>query len=162
MEFVEGQNLRQWLEAARRSWPEIRDVFAAAGRGLAAAHAAGLVHRDFKPDNVLIGAGTSGRELRVCVTDFGLARVGASLEAMPITSIADDPARSASQLTVSGALLGTPAYMAPEQLAGGQVFARSDQYAFCVALYEAITGERPFSGRTVAELAAAVLEQKAE
>ncbi len=163
MEFVEGQNLRQWLKAGRRSWPEIRHVFAAAGRGLAAAHAAGLVHRDFKPDNVLIGAGPSGaRDARVCVTDFGLARVGASLDAPALVTEREEAARSGAQLTVTGALMGTPAYMAPEQLAGGQVFARSDQYAFCVALYEAITGQRPFTGRTVAELAAAVLEREAE
>ncbi|HWB75095.1 MAG TPA: tetratricopeptide repeat protein, partial [Nannocystaceae bacterium] len=162
MEFVEGQSLRQWLKGGRRSWPEIRDVFAAAGRGLAAAHAAGLVHRDFKPDNVLIGAGASGRDLRVYVTDFGLARVGATVETPLPHDSGDQPARSATSLTLDGALLGTPAYMAPEQLAGGHVFARSDQYAFCVALYEAITGQRPFSGRTVAELAQAVLEREAE
>jgi hypothetical protein len=125
MELVDGDTLRSWLAAGTRSWPEIRDVFVQAGRGLAAAHAAGLVHRDLKPDNLLVG-----RDGRVRVTDFGLAR-----EPRQVTG-----AESSHTVTALG---GTPAYMAPEQLAGGRGDQRSDVYAFCVTLYEAIWGERP-------------------
>jgi len=149
MELVEGESLRTWLKAAPRSVGEIVQVFAAAGRGLAAAHAAGLIHRDFKPDNVLVG--TDGR---VRVTDFGLARVDEEVRSETPSReqqvAVDDP------LTVSGAVIGTPAYMAPEQHGGGHVDARSDQFAFCVALYEALYGERPFAGKTYLELAAEV------
>ncbi len=150
MELIEGGTLREWLERAPRSWREIVGVYVRAGRGLAQAHASGLVHRDFKPDNVLIG--TDGR---VRVTDFGLAReleqaddpqdvAGASaasaLAASPVTG---------PRLTRTGALLGTPVYMAPEQLAGKSADARSDGYSFCVALYEALYGVRPFTATTV-------------
>ncbi|NVJ01065.1 tetratricopeptide repeat protein [Myxococcus sp. AM009] len=142
MELVEGSTLTQWLRAGRRSWRQVLEMFLGAGRGLAAAHAAGLVHRDFKPDNVLIrGDG------RVCVTDFGLAR------APGVTELAAQPARGlgvkdGDRLTRTGALLGTPAYMAPEQVLGGAVEPRTDQFSFCVALYEALHGERPFAGET--------------
>src|SRR5262249_57011875 len=123
MELVEGVDLRSWLEAQPRRRAEIVDVFREAGRGLASAHAAGLVHRDFKPDNVLVDG-----EGRARVTDFGLAH---RLETKPDAEIA-----------------GTPAYMAPEQHRGEHVDARTDQFAFCVALYEALHGERPFAGNT--------------
>ncbi len=153
MELVDGQNLRLWRGSAERSVNEILDVFLAAGRGLCAAHAAGMVHRDFKPDNVLVG-----RDGRVCVTDFGLARSvedpwqAAALELAPTLAATEaDP-----ELTRPGAILGTPAYMAPEQHAGGNVDTRTDQFSFCVALYEALHGERPFSGRTIDDLAQAV------
>ncbi|QRN94706.1 tetratricopeptide repeat protein [Archangium violaceum] len=133
MEYVEAQTLRQWMRAAPRSWREVRDVFLDAGRGLSAAHAAGLVHGDFKPENLLVG-----RDGRVRVTDFGLARR---------TTPGHTP-------EVVG---GTPAYMAPEQFGReGRADARSDQFAFCVALYEALHGERPFAGDTERELAAEV------
>ncbi len=130
LELVEGQTLRAWLAQTNRSWIEVVSVFAKAGRGLAAAHEAALVHRDFKPDNVLIGD-----DGRVRVADFGLA-----LDA----SIAGD--RS---------LVGTPAYMAPELFDGATADARSDQFAFCVALFEALFGARPFEGATLDALAAA-------
>jgi len=163
MEYIDGPTLGEWMRAQSRTWPEIRDVFVAAGRGLAAAHAAEMVHRDFKPDNVLIG-----RDGRVRVTDFGLARWGRQLGGAELETTDERPAlaRISSSgsipvpqvsLTRTGALVGTPAYMAPEQLQHQPADAASDQFAFCVALYEAIHGERPFSGRTLVELASSVL-----
>jgi len=148
MELVNGTNLREWLAERQRSFAEVLAVLAASGRGLAAAHAAGLVHRDFKPDNVLVG-----RDGRVRVTDFGLAR--RERQPGPVTSgsIAlrgDEPVDAV--LTREGALVGSPAYMAPEQLAGDHVDARSDQFGFCVTLHEALYGARPFAGKTLFEL----------
>jgi eukaryotic-like serine/threonine-protein kinase len=192
-EFVDGTDLAGWLKQQPRSRPEIVDVFLQAGRGLAAAHRAGLVHRDFKPANVLVG-----RDGRVRVVDFGLVRAageepaageeggpGSAPEAAPVAasvplaatvpasggggarsaSGASDAARSgrppsgplAAQMTVTGALIGTPLYMAPEQFAGLAADARSDQFSFCVALYEALCGERPFAAETWSELKRAVL-----
>jgi tetratricopeptide (TPR) repeat protein/predicted Ser/Thr protein kinase len=136
MELVDGSTLRQWLTTTR-SWREIVEVFVRAGRGLEAAHAVELVHRDFKPDNVLVG-----RNGRVKVMDFGLA---ASVDA--------NHRRSYETME---RVAGTPAYMAPEQFAGGAVDARSDQFSFCVALHEALYGARPFEGTSISELAAAV------
>ncbi|MDC0668116.1 serine/threonine-protein kinase [Nannocystis radixulma] len=141
-ELVDGCTLRQWLGQRQRPWRAIVDVFLAAGEGLAAAHVAGIVHRDFKPDNVLVGA-----DDRVRVADFGMARMFAADE-LPAVA-ADDP----DALAVTGTLLGTPAYMAPEQLDGRPADVRSDQFSFCVALYEALCGFRPFPGRSFAELA---------
>ncbi|PCC70195.1 Serine/threonine protein kinase [Nannocystis exedens] len=151
MEFVRGQDLRTWLKGQKRSPAEIVRVFLEAGRGLAAAHDAGLVHRDIKPDNLLVGV-----DGRVRVADFGLAREGDS-------SIEDgDPAPPregplALSLTRAGALLGTPAYMSPEQHLGHTVDARSDQFSFCVALWEALYGRRPFVGENPTTAAEAVL-----
>ncbi|WP_375772224.1 serine/threonine-protein kinase [Archangium gephyra] len=147
MELVDGPSLRDWLKQGPRSWREVVEVFTAAGRGLAAAHAAGLVHRDFKPDNVLLG-----KDGRVRVLDFGLARqASATLEPMPPPSVLPLSERSGSPLdtplTRAGLVIGTPAYMAPELYSGGVLDARSDQFSYCVALYEALYGERPH-GRT--------------
>ena len=144
MEFVDGPTLGSWQSAEKRNERDILEVYRQAGRGLAAAHAAGLVHRDFKPENAMVG-----RDGRVRVVDFGLARA----------SGAADPASGRSSpnllmrpLTRPGSLAGTPAYMSPEQHDSTAFDARSDQYAFCVALWEALVGERPFEGDTVASL----------
>ncbi|HEY6179059.1 MAG TPA: protein kinase, partial [Kofleriaceae bacterium] len=129
MELVAGQTLAQWLHDKPRNWRAIVEVFVAAGQGLAAAHAAGLVHRDFKPVNVLVGL-----DGRVRVTDFGLVQDG---------TLPGDRHRIA----------GTPGYMAPEQFRGESADARTDQFNFCVALYRALYGQRPFTGDTLSELA---------
>jgi predicted Ser/Thr protein kinase len=155
MELVEGETLDDWLTAQPRSAREIVAAFVAAGRGLAAAHAAGLVHRDFKPRNVL-----RRRDGRICVTDFGLARgvEATGLEAtvrVKATAPESTPS-SLSGLTATGSVLGTPAYMAPEQWSGGTVGPAADQFAFCVALWEALSGERPFLGATMEALKEAI------
>ena len=159
MELVEGQTVRQWLREPR-SWRAVLGVYVAAGRGLAAAHAAGIIHRDFKPDNVLIGD-----DGRVRVLDFGIAAPASRDGDIESTGSSDDTpdadslpgawddsristssgfARSSSHLTSPGAILGTPAYMAPEQHLAQHIDARADQFCLCVALYEALFGQRPF------------------
>jgi eukaryotic-like serine/threonine-protein kinase len=145
MELVEGVTLSTWVAEQPRSWRDVRDVFLAAGRGLAAAHAVGVLHRDFKPDNVMIG-----RDGRVRVMDFGLAHVGLASESSSDSAheTTEEPALS---LTNPGEALGTPAYMAPEQFRG-IADARSDQFSFCVAMFEALFGTRPFVGSTIADL----------
>jgi tetratricopeptide (TPR) repeat protein/predicted Ser/Thr protein kinase len=174
MEFVQGQTLGGWMRSERRALEATMRVFVAAGRGLAAVHAVGLVHRDFKPDNVMVGP-----EDRVRVMDFGLAR-GTGDDEDPVraggdaddlestapgsssaeTPVASDEARSALQtpLTVTGAVLGTPAYMAPEQHLGQSADARSDQFSFCVSLWEALYGSRPFAGSDRVSLAVHVTQ----
>jgi len=151
MELVEGTTLGRWRETDGRTWREIVAAYVAAGRGLAAAHEAGLVHRDFKPDNVLVSAAGL-----VKVTDFGLV-TGARLD--DSTTGADDLGARAIDtvdLTATGAIMGTPRYMAPEQFAARAVDARSDQFSFCAALYEALWRTPPFAGATFAAIAAAV------
>ena len=158
MEFVEGLTLDAWLEARRRTWSEVVDVFVQVGRGLAAAHAGGLLHRDIKPENMMVT--DRGRGL---VMDFGLARTVEQSDSEGVTDEAARSNRSTSgqhsvRITRGGALLGTPAYMAPEQFAGEETDARTDQFGFCVALWEALYGERPFGGTTLVELCLAVTE----
>jgi eukaryotic-like serine/threonine-protein kinase len=192
MEFVEGHTLRYWLQAGSRTWPEVLEIFTAAGRGLAAAHEKELVHRDFKPDNVMVGAAGQVR-----VMDFGLARLATDRAApVPVAASARPTARGGRasrqveyqmaeddlestrdlgsaelmstvggtsqvlkrDITRTGAVLGTPAYMSPEQFRKEPADARSDQFSFCVALYEAVYGDRPFPGRTLDELAENVIE----
>jgi serine/threonine protein kinase/tetratricopeptide (TPR) repeat protein len=192
MELVQGASLRAWLETPRTP-RAILELFAAAGAGLQAAHDAGLVHRDFKPENVIVGPGDAPK-----VGDFGLAfggmsdvaldehegdadRTGEDVDAEPAIERSErsDEAHGSfalversetrraprstresdlarSRLTRTGALLGTPAYMAPEQLDGEDADARADQFAFCVALFEALTGARPFRGDSLRELRDAI------
>ncbi|MGA9521236.1 MAG: serine/threonine-protein kinase [Myxococcaceae bacterium] len=144
MELVEGRSLRDWLREKPRSWRETTAIFVAAGRGLSAAHAAGLVHRDCKPDNLHIGEDGSVR-----VLDFGIARQVESEEtAAPVEGIAAaaDLLSLSTPLTQEGTVLGTPSYLPPEVLGGQPADPRSDQFSFCVSLYEALYGERPFPG----------------
>jgi serine/threonine protein kinase len=138
LEHIDGQTAREHLAARPWSLREIMDVYLGASRGLIAAHAAGIIHRDFKPDNVLVG-----KDGRVRVTDFGLAHILSHNSDAP-----REPAGDASVLT--GFLIGTPAYMAPEQQRGLAADARSDQYSFCVALFEALHGVRPVPGQRAA------------
>ncbi|HWB73947.1 MAG TPA: serine/threonine-protein kinase [Nannocystaceae bacterium] len=158
MELVEGETLTSWLRNATRPWAEIVRVMTSAGRGLLAAHEHGLVHRDFKPDNVMISPPDLHGDERVRVMDFGLATIAGTHELVP-DGIAIDArlAELRSTWTQQGGLVGTPAYMAPEQFIGVGVSAAADQFAFCVACWEALTGKRPFDGVSVPELCAAAL-----
>ncbi|HEU4536449.1 MAG TPA: serine/threonine-protein kinase, partial [Polyangiaceae bacterium] len=124
MEYIEGETLARWLKRRERPWPAVLERYVAAGRGLAAAHAAGLVHRDFKPQNVLVG-----EDGRVLVTDFGLARSVGDDEATAPFLKAETPSPF---VTEPGQIVGTPAFMAPEQRSGCPVDARADQYSFCL------------------------------
>jgi tetratricopeptide (TPR) repeat protein/predicted Ser/Thr protein kinase len=151
MEYIDGPNLRQWGREAERSPGKILSVFRNAAKGLLAAHDAGVVHRDFKPDNVLIGSDGGVR-----VTDFGLA-LEAHVAAEPLSSGWESTSGS-SRLTQTGMVMGTPAYMPVEQHIGHPTDHRSDQYSFCVALFEALYGIRPFSGTTGEEYCAAIRE----
>ena len=179
MELIDGHTVGYWLQEAPRTWREILAIFQAAGRGLAAAHRAGMVHRDFKPDNVMVT-----RDGEVRVMDFGLASLegekkdpsgwaarAAAVTApdadidstIPLRAPTPEPDGDAStsllesKLTETGVLLGTPAYMAPEQFGGKITSARADQFSFCVSLYESLYGQRPFAGKTVPELTTNVL-----
>ncbi len=149
MEYVPGRTLERWLEAP--SGPDVVEIFVQAARGLQAAHDAGVVHRDFKPENMIVGD-----DGRVRVLDFGMARSpGATLT----DEVDDDDTQLDARepaITRTGILAGTPGYMAPEQFAGSRVDARADQFAFCVALHEAVWGSRPFRGNTLGELARSV------
>lgn len=167
MEYVAGKTLSAWLREVKPAWREIARVFVQAGRGLAAAHEVGIVHRDFKPANVLVDD-----RGHVRVVDFGVAQVRGVAD--PIEdpsssereSIDDEltPLTPSTPLTEQGSLLGTPAYMSPEQYKSATVDARSDQFSFCVALHEALFGKRPFAGRgkTLAENIKAGVIEKAE
>jgi tetratricopeptide (TPR) repeat protein len=148
MELIDGRTLRSWA-ADQPGWRAILETYRQAGAGLAAAHALGIVHRDFKPDNVLIEK--SGR---VRVVDFGLARLTASSE--PDAELPPADARR----TRTGAFLGTPAYMAPEQHLRQPAGPAADQFSFCLVLYEALYGQRPFPGATPEETAQATIAGK--
>ncbi|MBL8957872.1 MAG: protein kinase, partial [Myxococcaceae bacterium] len=142
MELVGGGSLKKWLRDGPRHWREVLEKFVAAGDGLAAAHKAGIVHRDFKPENVLVG-----EDGRVRVTDFGLA---SSVGILPELQ-APSPGTLDVRLTQSGAVMGTPAYMAPEQHQASVADARSDQFSYCVALWEALYGVRPYTAGSSGE-----------
>jgi hypothetical protein len=151
MEFVAGTTLKEWQESGQRSWREVLRAYIEAGGGLAAAHAAGLVHRDFKPTNALVDA--SGR---VRVTDFGVAR-SARGQTPPREQTRDSTPSSSRRngmldepLTMEGCVVGTPGYMPPEQWRAETVDARGDQFSFCVALYEALYGAKPYPGEHMA------------
>lgn len=215
MELVDGPSLARWIRQDARTWREVVSMFFGAGRGLAAAHDAGLIHRDFKPSNVLVG------DRRARVVDFGLAHDGPvrsrpvprgadvlstspsesgasptggrfddilstspvtttnqvgdvsvtissvssggppaedvestlTGDAMTVTVEGDEPVTVEGSVTSTGHFVGTPAYMAAEQFLGSDADARSDQFAFCVSLYEGLYGERPFDGKTASEIA---------
>jgi tetratricopeptide (TPR) repeat protein/predicted Ser/Thr protein kinase len=142
MELVEGPTLAAWLRQAPRTWREILATLLPAGEGLAAAHAAGLVHRDFKPENVLVGD-----DGRIRVGDFGLACASPGGD-----ETAGGSPLSASESGLPGSLAGTPFFMAPEQL-HGEADARADQFSFCVALYAALVGAHPYEGVPLETLA---------
>ncbi|HSD89854.1 MAG TPA: serine/threonine-protein kinase [Kofleriaceae bacterium] len=146
MELIRGGTLREWLARAKPSWRDILDAFRSAAEGLAAAHAAGMVHRDFKADNVLVEMDGDAIS-RVLVTDFGVARAVEATEHQGLAARTSDV-----HLTAAGTLIGTPAYMSPEQLRTETVDARSDVFSFCVVLWEALYGERPFQGRSIDEI----------
>lgn len=161
MELIEGDTLRGWLKAAPRGWREVLGVYKQAAAGLSHAHQRGIIHRDVKPENMLIG-----RDGRVRVTDFGLARAQAAPRMMgsapgplgpPASGLrtglrrlpTDAPqVSSVSGLTRTGDIMGTPAYMAPEQHLGADVDEAADQFALCVAIWEALCGQRPFAGES--------------
>ncbi len=165
LEYIDGSTLTDWLEEPERarSWREVVEMFLETAKGLIAAHDAGVVHRDFKPDNVLLGADGRPR-----VADFGLARTtqgeGGGVGALAMISGPQyGPSETAEGMgaahTVSaaGTIAGTPAYMSPEQFAGVTVGPASDQFSFCVALYEALFSARPFVGETLVALSGAVI-----
>jgi tetratricopeptide (TPR) repeat protein/predicted Ser/Thr protein kinase len=153
MEFVAGTTLTQWLGEAPRRWREVVEMFAQAGRGLRAAHQAGLIHRDFKPDNVLVGDDGRAR-----VADFGLAHAVAEATSPAQLRMALPSGHVLGAIsTATGALVGSLPYMSPEQHRGATVDARSDQFSFCVALWEALHGQRPFVGATPEELRSRIM-----
>jgi tRNA A-37 threonylcarbamoyl transferase component Bud32 len=147
MERIVGQDLKQWLQSSKRDYREILDVFIQAGRGLAAAHAQGLVHRDFKPSNALVGD-----DGRVRVVDFGLAK-----EELAAVESGSESTLHQGSVTRTGRFVGTPAYMSPEQLGDRHVGPASDQFSLCVTLFEALTGRRPFGEGAVEVVAARVI-----
>jgi tRNA A-37 threonylcarbamoyl transferase component Bud32 len=165
MEFVRGTTLTKWASEKRRSWQEILRMYRAAGQGLLDAHDAGLAHRDFKPDNVLVGSDGRPR-----VADFGLARLAdAPFHPQPAEPAEQDPSliaassvsmRNSPALTQVGAVMGTPQYMSPEQYKGQPADARSDQFSFCVALFEALYGYLPFAADNLLELRDTLLTGK--
>lgn len=159
MEFVRGRTLTEWMTEAH-SWREAVDLLLGPASGLAAAHEQGLVHRDFKPDNVMIGDDGRAR-----VLDLGLVRTVRTTDARPALRARSFDDEYFPQddvlgvdITRTGALVGTPRYMAPEQFGGGDVDARTDQFAYCLTLFEAIYGQRPFSGDSLGMLARKVIE----
>ena len=159
LEYVEGTGLERWLRAQPREWAEVCRLFVQAGRGLAAAHAVGLVHRDFKPENAIVGD-----DGRLRVLDFGIARLGEAETGVPTQptqaqtqthaqtqagpELPEGNSVDSVQLTAVGSIVGTPAYMAPEQFRGAPTTPATDQFSFAVALYEAVYGQRPFAGTT--------------
>ncbi|MGB1275523.1 MAG: serine/threonine-protein kinase, partial [Nannocystaceae bacterium] len=165
MEFFEGMTVYDWAHAKQRSWRALLSIYLQTAEGLAAAHEIGLIHRDVKPENILV----DGRG-RAVLLDFGLARMRGDASDRPTQEPTEEDAHSdkvlgriaevtsseaeviARTLTATGSIMGTPAYMSPEQCAGLPADARSDQFSFCVSLYEGLYGERPFAGRNLSEV----------
>ncbi|HEY1547837.1 MAG TPA: protein kinase [Kofleriaceae bacterium] len=133
MELIDGVSLREWVVDRPKHDAGVLDVLLGAAEGIAAAHAAGMIHRDVKPENVLVT-----RDGRAIVTDFGLARGGDYVDPNASTLVSDP------NLTSTGAIAGTPAYLAPEQLTGDPIDDRVDQFAWAVMAWEMIAGSRPF------------------
>jgi len=159
MQLVRGRSLGAWLGERVHRWKAIVEMFVAAGRGLAAAHARGIVHGDFKPENVLVGDDDSPR-----VVDFGLARSQAApaVERPPPSETRGDGDLLSTPLSATEASMGTPAYMAPEQHHGEAASVLSDQFSFCVALFEALYGRRPYPGATAAAIVCSMEEGEIE
>jgi eukaryotic-like serine/threonine-protein kinase len=155
MELCEGGTLAGWLHQEKRSPRQIVEIFRQAGEGLAAAHEAGIVHRDFKPANVMLG-----KDGRARVGDFGLARAAEAADGAPVVAVDAGKASAATAVTKTGALVGTPAYMAPEQWEGKASDARTDVFSFSVSLHEALYGERPFAADRSAELLVAIAQNE--
>jgi tetratricopeptide (TPR) repeat protein/predicted Ser/Thr protein kinase len=151
MELVQGETLKRWLAREDRSWQDVVRMFVQAGRGLAAAHAAGIVHRDFKPENVLIDAAG-----RVAVGDFGVATMPEADELAQTLESSGPQTTDTHLVTRTGAQIGTPRYMSPEQFRAEKLDGRTDQFSFGVALCEAIYDRLPFAGSNIVELAMAV------
>ncbi|HET6582942.1 MAG TPA: serine/threonine-protein kinase, partial [Nannocystaceae bacterium] len=149
MELVRGLDLHRWSAQAKRGWREVLGLLVQAAQGLAAAHDAGLVHRDFKPENVLVTEDGAAK-----VADFGLAREFGDTRVVddPSASSGTDPGAGLRTITRGGGIVGTPAYVAPEVIDGHRADARSDQFSFCVTAYEALCGERPFGGDSLPAL----------
>jgi serine/threonine protein kinase len=150
MDYIQGQTLAQWLESPR-SLSELARVFLAAGQGIAAAHARGIVHRDFKPQNVLVADDGA-----VKVTDFGLAKRFEMVEAAELSD--SGSGLELGFCTAPGTVLGTPRYMSPEQFNAMPCDARADQFSFCVTLFEALFGQHPFGAITKSSVEGLVLQ----
>ena len=154
MEYIDGEPLSAWFES-RHSWAEVLDVMTPVARALQAAHEAGLIHRDIKPDNIMVGS-----DGRIHVMDLGLARAlnDDSDELIAPGGSVDELSHSLSaNVTRIGDILGTPAYMSPEQHCGAALDARIDIFSYCVTLWEGLMGERPFAGKTIEDIRANVL-----
>ncbi|MEM6989355.1 MAG: serine/threonine-protein kinase [Myxococcota bacterium] len=146
MELVAGVTLAEWQDKHRGAWRAIVELYTQAAEGLAAAHAQGLVHRDFKPHNVMVDE--LNGQIRARVQDFGLVRVEGDVETNDRGSTAGGELTTGGSLTKAGSILGSPAYMAPEQFNDNAVSAAADQFAFCVSLFEGLCGARPFAKAT--------------
>ena len=154
MELVRGSTLTAWRASHDLDWRAIVALFERAGEGLDAAHGAGIVHRDFKPDNVLVAHDAR----KVVVTDFGIAFGAGTAAASTVSSTepAGPAIRGGTLQTTDGSVRGTPAYMAPEQIARLTVDHRADVFSFCASLWQALCGERPFPGLNLYEIYAAM------
>lgn len=157
MEFIDGDTLAFWQESDAYDWTVILAAYRQAGLGLAALHEHGLVHRDFKPANAMRGS-----DGRVRVLDLGLVRETHDAVPPEVPAEVSEAASMSSEETETNAVLGTPAYMSPEQFLGEAVSPASDQFSFCIALYEALYGQRPFKGRTSIQLVEAIVDQRIE